>query len=127
VAFLRELRPEVPEEDRDEALMGFREILLNAMEHGARFDPDKVVEVHAVKTERTIVYYVRDPGPGFRLERMEYAASEDPAVDPMVHIEKRLAEGQRPGGFGILMAKNVVDEVIYSELGNEVVLIKYLE
>jgi anti-sigma regulatory factor (Ser/Thr protein kinase) len=127
VAFLRELRPEVPEEERDEALLGFREILLNAMEHGARFDPDKVVEVSAVRTERTIVYYVRDPGPGFRLEAMEHAASDDPSADPLAHIEKRLAQGQRPGGFGVLMAKNVVDELIYSEQGNEVILIKHLK
>jgi anti-sigma regulatory factor (Ser/Thr protein kinase) len=127
VAFLRELRPEVPEAERDEVLMGFREILLNAMEHGARFDPDKVVEVHAVKTERSIVYYVRDPGPGFRPEKMDHAATDDPSVDPLAHIEKRLTEGQRPGGFGILMAKNVVDEMIYSEQGNEVLLIKHLK
>ena len=92
------------------------------MEHGGRFDPDKVVEVAAVRTERTIVYYVRDPGPGFRPEAMEHAASDDPSADPLAHIEKRLEQGLRPGGFGILMAKNVVDELIYSEHGNEVVL-----
>jgi anti-sigma regulatory factor (Ser/Thr protein kinase)/CheY-like chemotaxis protein len=127
VAFLRELRPEVPEAARDEALTGFREILLNAMEHGGRFDPDKVVEVAAVRTERTIVYYVRDPGQGFKPEAMEYAASPDPSADPLGHMEKRLEQGLRPGGFGILMAKNVVDELIFSEHGNEVVLIKHLK
>ena len=29
-------------------------------------------------------------------------------------------------GFGILMAKKLVDELIFSQKGNEVVLIKYL-
>jgi anti-sigma regulatory factor (Ser/Thr protein kinase)/DNA-binding NarL/FixJ family response regulator len=127
VSFLRELRPEVPEGTRDEALVGFREILLNAMEHGGRFDPDKVVEVAAVRTARTIVYYVRDPGPGFRPEAMEHAAKDDPESDPIAHVEKRLEQGLRPGGFGILMAKNVVDELIYSEQGNEVILVKHLK
>jgi anti-sigma regulatory factor (Ser/Thr protein kinase)/CheY-like chemotaxis protein len=127
VAFLRELRPEVPEAARDEALIGFREILLNAMEHGGRFDPDKVVEVAAVRTERAIVYYVRDPGQGFKPDAMEYAANPDPAADPLGHMEKRLEQGLRPGGFGILMAKNVVDELIFSEHGTEVVLIKRLK
>jgi anti-sigma regulatory factor (Ser/Thr protein kinase) len=126
VAFLRELRPEVPEEPRDEALIGFREILLNAMEHGGRFDPDKVVEVSAVRTRRTVVYYVKDPGQGFKPEAMELAASGAPGVDPLAHMEKRREQGLRPGGFGILMARNVVDELIYSEHGNEVVLIKHL-
>ena len=127
VAFLHELRPEVPEAARDEAMVGFREILLNAMEHGARFDPDKVVEVAAVRTERTIVYYVKDPGPGFRPEAIDNAATGEEGVDPVAHIEKRLEQGQRPGGFGLLMAKNVADELIYSEQGNEVILIKHLK
>jgi anti-sigma regulatory factor (Ser/Thr protein kinase) len=127
LSFLRELRPEVEDGPRDDALLGFREILLNAMEHGGRFDPDKVVEVSAVRTARTIVYYVRDPGPGFRPEKMEHAASPEPEADPLAHMEKRLEQGLRPGGFGILMAKNVVDELIYSEHGNEVILIKHLE
>ena len=35
--------------------------------------------------------------------------------------------GLRPGGFGILVSKQVVDELFYSERGNEVVLIKRLE
>jgi len=126
LTFLHELRPEVPESDRDQAMMGFREILLNAMEHGGRFDPEKVVEVSAVRTARTIVYYVKDPGPGFRPQAMDHAASGEMGVDPVAHIEKRLEQGMRPGGFGLLMAKNVVDELIYSEQGNEVLLIKHL-
>ena len=126
VAFLHELRPEVPEAARDEAMVGFREILLNAMEHGGRFDPDKVVEVAAVRTERTIVYYVKDPGPGFKPEAVENTATGEEGADPMAHIEKRLEQGLRPGGFGLLMAKNVADELIYSEQGNEVILIKHL-
>jgi len=33
----------------------------------------------------------------------------------------------RPGGFGILMAKKLVDELLYNEQGNEVLLVKYLD
>jgi anti-sigma regulatory factor (Ser/Thr protein kinase) len=33
--------------------------------------------------------------------------------------------GMRPGGFGILLAQGVVDELIYSETGNEVLMIKH--
>jgi two-component system, OmpR family, response regulator len=32
----------------------------------------------------------------------------------------------RPGGFGILLARKIVDEMLYNERGNEVLLIKYL-
>ena len=34
--------------------------------------------------------------------------------------------GLRPGGFGVMMAKNLVDEVVYNEQGNEVLLVKYI-
>ena len=32
----------------------------------------------------------------------------------------------RPGGYGLLLAAGTVDELIYSEIGNEVLLIKYV-
>jgi len=33
----------------------------------------------------------------------------------------------RAGGYGVLMAKELVDELIYNEKGNDVLLIKYLD
>ena len=33
----------------------------------------------------------------------------------------------RPGASGILMTKKLVDDLIYNEKGNEVLLIKYLD
>ena len=32
----------------------------------------------------------------------------------------------RPGGYGVLLPKHLVDELMYSEKGNEVLLVKYL-
>jgi len=43
----------------------------------------------------------------------------------IAHIEYREAHGMRPGGFGIMLTKQLVDEVIYNEIGNEVILIKH--
>ena len=45
----------------------------------------------------------------------------------MQHERVRQEMGLRPGGFGILIASNLVDEMIYNERHNEVVLIKYLD
>lgn len=125
VTFLEELSKDLPEDDRDALLLAFREILVNAMEHGGHFDPDQVVEVSAVRTARTIVYYVRDPGAGFDREHLGHAAVANPADDPIAHAIAREQKGLRPGGFGLLLARKVVDELIYSERGNEVLLIKY--
>jgi hypothetical protein len=33
----------------------------------------------------------------------------------------------RPGGYGLLLVSGTVDELIYSEIGNEVLLIKYID
>ena len=43
-------------------MQAFRETLLNAMEDGEAFNPEQVVEVTAVRTSRSIVFYVCDPG-----------------------------------------------------------------
>lgn len=124
VTFLGELRSELSEPTHDNVMLAFREILLNAMEHGGAFNRHKVVEVSAVRTERTIVFYVRDPGTGFHRERLAHAAAGNSA-DPAALLERRTEMGLRPGGFGILLAQGVVDELIYSEAGNEVLMIKH--
>ena len=55
----------------------------------------------------------------------EGAAVSNTPENPIGHIEYREAHGMRPGGFGIMLTKQLVDEVIYNEIGNEVLLIKH--
>ena len=50
-----------------------------------------------------------------------------PADEPLGHLAAREAKGLRPGGFGVLLARALVDELIYNEAQNEVVFVKYLE
>jgi anti-sigma regulatory factor (Ser/Thr protein kinase)/ActR/RegA family two-component response regulator len=125
VGFLTQLETRLTEEPREQLMLAFREILMNALEHGAAFHPSKLVEVAAVHTERAIVFYVRDPGSGFRSDEIPHAAISNPPGAAIAHLEVRESLGMRPGGFGILTAKGIVDELIYSELGNEVLLIKH--
>ncbi len=127
ITFLKELSVRLPQNTRLEMMQALREILLNAMEHGAAFNPEQVVEVTGVRTARSLVFYVRDPGAGFRRESLSHAATANPSQNPTAHIVQREEEGMRPGGFGLLMAAGTVDELIYSEIGNEVLLIKYID
>ncbi|HVN82214.1 MAG TPA: ATP-binding protein [Terriglobia bacterium] len=127
VRFMTEMRADLAEDQRDSLLMAFREMLLNAMEHGAGFDPEKVVQVTAARTARAIVYHFRDPGPGFQKESLAHAALSYPADQPLAHVQQREALGMRPGGWGILIASQLVDELIYNETGNEVLLIKHVQ
>ena len=127
ITFAKELSAQLPEDAQQEITQAFREILLNAMEHGAAFNPEQVVEVTGVRTGRSMVFYVRDPGAGFRRESLANTAIANPADDPTAHIVQREAEGLRPGGYGLLLASGTVDELIYNEIGNEVLLIKYVD
>ena len=45
----------------------------------------------------------------------------------MAHMLVREEKGIRPGGFGLLMVRANVDELLYNEQRNEVVFVKYLD
>ena len=127
VRFITELQPETPNADRDLLMAAFRELLLNAMEYGAGFDAEKVVEVTAARTARAIVYHFKDPGSGFdRGDLAHVAASANPEA-VMAAAARRAERGLRPGGFGMLIARHVADEIVYNESGNEVILIKHTD
>jgi anti-sigma regulatory factor (Ser/Thr protein kinase)/DNA-binding NarL/FixJ family response regulator len=127
VQFMREQRADLPEDERDRLMAAFREMLLNAMEHGAGFDPEKVVEVSAAQTARAIVYHFRDPGEGFDRADLEQAQNSSTPEELLVEVQRREEQGLRPGGFGMLIVKQIVDELVYNEPGNEVLLIKYTQ
>jgi anti-sigma regulatory factor (Ser/Thr protein kinase) len=127
VRFLTEFEATLPEQDRDLLMAAFREMLLNAMEHGAGFSADKVVEVTAARTARAIVYHFRDPGGGFSGSHAERAAATRDPEDIMATALKRAELGLRPGGLGMLIVRQIADELVYNEKGNEVLLIKHIE
>lgn len=127
MTFAKELGAQLPQDARQEVMVALREILLNAMEHGAAFNPEQVVEVTAIRTARSCVFYVHDPGAGFRREHLSHAAIANPVDNPAAHIAEREKAGMRAGGYGLLLAAGTVDELIYSEIGNEVLLIKYVD
>jgi two-component system, OmpR family, response regulator len=124
--FVRELPSDLEPRQREQIATAFRELLMNAVEHGGHLDPEKKVELSYIRTARTIVYYIRDPGEGFSMETLAHAAIANAPEEPFHHAEIRNQMGLRPGGFGLLMTKSFADELIYSAKGNEVILIKYL-
>jgi DNA-binding response OmpR family regulator len=124
--FVRELPSDLEPDQREQIATAFRELLLNAVEHGGHLDPDKTVDLSYIRTARSIVYYIRDPGAGFSMNTLAHAAIANTDQEPFRHLELRRQMGIRPGGFGLLMTKSFADELIYSAKGNEVILIKYL-
>ena len=129
---MSQLKTDLPPLTRETVTYAFREMLRNAIEHGGKNDPNQFVEVGYLRSPRIILYRIKDPGEGFSIESLyrddgAIAAFLNPEGDPLAHARVREEEGLRPGGFGILIARDLVDEMIYNEKHNEVILIKYLD
>jgi len=122
-----QLDAKLPTDMRESIGYAFRELLLNAVEWGGRLDPKRKVRIACLRTERMLLYRIADPGPGFKIEELPHAAIGQPPDDPIAHMHVREAKGIRPGGFGLLMVRANVDELIYNEKRNEVVFVKYLQ
>lgn len=127
IQFLREVEADLELHLREDIAAAFRELLNNGIEHGARNDPRKRVRASFLRTSRSVIIYVHDPGKGFSLDLVPHAAINNPNDSPVKHLEVREEHGQRPGGFGILMTRNLTDELLYNERGNAALFIKYLK
>ena len=125
--FFSELKSDLPAAERAQTAMAFREMLINAIEHGGKLNGEEWVRVSRVRTRRTLIYHTQDPGEGFSRENLAHAAVSNPPEDPLGHIRIRGERGLRAGGFGLLVTKQMVDEVIHNQRGNEVVLVKHLD
>jgi len=124
--FLREMLGDLNEHTADDISAGLRELLMNAVEHGGRSDPRKRVRTSLLRTSRSVIVHIHDPGTGFSLDFLPHAAICNPEDEPTKHVEVRAESGKRPGGFGILLTRNMVDELVYNERGNAVLFVKYL-
>lgn len=125
--FLARLDTDLPEDVRANVGQAFRELLTNAVEWGGHLDPSQSVRISCLRARRMLLYRIADPGQGFRFEELAHSALNNPPGQPMEHAIRREEMGLRPGGFGLLMARQMVDELLFNEAQNEVVLIKYLD
>jgi len=125
-SFLQTLNVHLPEEIQDSVEVAFRELLLNAMEWGGHFDPTRKVRIACIRSQRMLMYRIQDPGTGFKPETLAHAAINNAPDEPYAHIKVRDEQQLRPGGFGLLMTRVMVDELIYNEAHNEVIFVKYL-
>lgn len=124
--FLMRLKADLPDDVRERVGLAFRELLMNAIEWGGKLDPHRKVRIAYVRGRRMLLYRIADPGLGFQLEDLQHAAVGQPADKPAEHMRVRQEKGIRPGGFGLMVVRAMVDELIYNEARNEVLFVKYL-
>ena len=125
--FMMKLEADLPESVRATIASSFRELLLNAVEWGGQFDPNRKVRIASVRSPRMLMFRIADPGPGFSFDDLSHAAVSHPESEPIAHMSVREERGIRPGGFGILMTKAAADELLYNEAQNEVIFMKYFD
>jgi DNA-binding response OmpR family regulator len=125
--FVMQLDTNLPEAARESVGQAFRELINNAVEWGGKLDPNRTVRISCVRAKRMLLYRIADPGEGFDLGRLQHAAINNPDGEPFQHALIREEQGLRPGGLGLMMTRSLVDELIYNEKRNEVILIKYLD
>lgn len=101
--------------------LAIREICANAIEWGNRKDESRTIRVSYCVFESKIVFKIEDEGQGFNPGQVF-----DPSTDHMSGVLKRLEENKRFGGYGLLMVRKIMDEVLYSNRGNTVLMSKYL-
>lgn len=106
---VRELKCAVGKEDAIE--LSLQEALANAVVHGAKEDPNKVVEcLVACDEQRGILIVVRDPGPGF-----------DPGTIPTCTLGENVFSDH---GRGIFLINQLMDEVKFTKNGTEIHMVK---
>jgi CheY-like chemotaxis protein len=55
VQFMREIKLDLLKQDRENIAIAFRELLLNAMDHGGEFDPHKKIYIEYMRTSRVLL------------------------------------------------------------------------
>lgn len=114
------LQTSLPQETSEDLRLIIEEIGRNAIEWGNKFNREKEFKISYCIFKNSIVLKFEDEGEGFHPENIP-----NPTLDPKAHIKRRKDEGKRPGGFGVYMVQRMMDDVIYSDKGNTVVMTKY--
>lgn len=106
---IRELKCMDGKEDAIE--LALAEALANAVVHGAKEDPSKIVEcLVACDEQRGVLIIVRDPGEGF-----------DPNAIPSCTLGENLFSNH---GRGIFLINQLMDEVKFRKNGTEIHMVK---
>ena len=90
--------------------LAYEEAIVNAIRHGNACSADKTVLVEMTCEPERVTIRITDQGEGF-----------DPESLPDPREEERL---ESPGGRGVLLIREVMSDVHYNELGNQITMIK---
>jgi anti-sigma regulatory factor (Ser/Thr protein kinase) len=125
-AYFEKLDSELPARSREALSAALHELLANAIEWGGGLDPTQRVSVRRVLGKKMVMYHISDPGRGFCEQDIPHSAFGQPEAGGVDHLQIREGRGLRPGGYGLLLARKLVDELIFNEAHNQVLIVMYL-
>lgn len=96
--------------ERSNLFIALDEAFVNAVKHGNRNDPRKLVRITAELSSKEARFTVEDEGDGFNVQEIP-----DPR-DPSNLF--------KASGRGVLLIYNIMDEVQYNERGNRLTMVK---
>jgi DNA-binding response OmpR family regulator len=106
---------------KEDIKIAISEIAANAMEWGNRQDEMRRVKVSYCLFPEEMVFKIEDEGEGFNPSTVP-----DPSGNPVAHVLERTRQGKRVGGYGLHIVRKVMDQVMYSDKGNVVIMSKSL-
>jgi CheY-like chemotaxis protein len=121
-SYVTNLDSDLPPNVRASVGTVFRELLLDAIGGDGHCDPHKRVRIACLRAKHMLMFRIADAGYGFRASDAEGGQAADrvertpaaAAVTPML----------RPG---MLIARQLADELLVNEARDEVVFVKYLD
>ncbi len=125
-AYFEKLDGGLPAGSREALAAALHELLANAIEWGGGLDPAQRVTVRRLRGHKMVMYHITDPGRGFREQDIPHSAFGQSGSGGVDHLPVREDRGLRPGGYGLLLARKLVDELIFNDAHNQVVIVKYL-
>ena len=99
-----------PAADLFRTQLAYEEAIVNAIRHGNRCDPEKSVLIEMSCDDERVTIQITDQGSGF-----------DPASVPDPRVGELL---EAPGGRGVLLIGEIMNEVTYNPCGNQITMVK---
>jgi CheY-like chemotaxis protein/anti-sigma regulatory factor (Ser/Thr protein kinase) len=119
--FIATLETDLPDDVRRSMAVVFRELLSDAMQGDGQFDPNHRVRIACLRSSRLLMYRIADAGYGFRAsDASKSGAQTGRTSDASSNVAHNLL---RPG---LVLARELADEVLVNEPGDEVLVVKYL-
>jgi len=124
--YVASLETDLPDDIRASVGMVFKELLLDAMGGEGHFDQQHRVRIACLRAKRMLMFRIADAGYGFRAS--DIGGSNDTAGpgqrQDQPAADTAAAPTLRPG---LLLARELADELLINERRDEVVFVKYLD